>query len=275
MQERSAFDFGGNRIVRQSEPMKIGKHEWRLTLYRSPHHEHPLIGYEWRRADGAPIRRTCPGGTVLARRLHLDARPGLALLQPQRRRVGRYAAHAAHAVGTVPVGAHAQDPPGLKLPDSATHPRHRLHRLPLVTGASGEADVPGRRAGAMERGDRSSSPLPSRTHPRAQPAPAALQARPGLRAIAVAADPDPTATRNSNEPTNRHRRSRGAAGRRAHRRGRSRALVRRTRTRWMRTGTAARGGRTTPSAGAPLAPSTARPPTRMPPGTTSPRRASN
>ena len=34
MQERSAFDFGGNRIVRQSEPMKIGKHEWRLTLYR-------------------------------------------------------------------------------------------------------------------------------------------------------------------------------------------------------------------------------------------------
>ena len=44
MQERSAFDFGGNRIVRQSEPMKIGKHEWRLTLYRSPHHEHPLIG---------------------------------------------------------------------------------------------------------------------------------------------------------------------------------------------------------------------------------------
>jgi len=26
--------------------MKIGKHEGRLTLYRSPHHEHPLIGYE-------------------------------------------------------------------------------------------------------------------------------------------------------------------------------------------------------------------------------------
>ena len=26
MQERSAFDFGGNRIVRQSEPMKIGNH---------------------------------------------------------------------------------------------------------------------------------------------------------------------------------------------------------------------------------------------------------
>ena len=42
--------------------MRIGKHEWRLTLYRSPHHEHPLIGYEWRRADGAPIRRKCPGG---------------------------------------------------------------------------------------------------------------------------------------------------------------------------------------------------------------------
>ena len=27
MQERSAFDFGGNRIVRQSEPMKIGNHQ--------------------------------------------------------------------------------------------------------------------------------------------------------------------------------------------------------------------------------------------------------
>lgn len=40
----------------------IGKHEWRLTLYRSPHHDRRLIGYEWRRADGAPIRRTCPGG---------------------------------------------------------------------------------------------------------------------------------------------------------------------------------------------------------------------
>ena len=50
----------------------------------------------------------------------------------------------------------------------------------------------------------------SRTRPHVGPAPAHA---------------DPTATRNSNEPTNRHRRSRGAAGRRAHRRGRSRALV--------------------------------------------------
>ena len=62
MKARSAFDFGGNRILRQSEPMKIGKHEWRLTLYRSPHHDRPLIGYEWRRTDGRPIRRRCPGG---------------------------------------------------------------------------------------------------------------------------------------------------------------------------------------------------------------------
>ena len=62
MKDRSAFNFGGNRILRQSEPTRIGKHEWRLTLYRSPHHAEPLIGYEWRRTDGRPIRRTCPGG---------------------------------------------------------------------------------------------------------------------------------------------------------------------------------------------------------------------
>ena len=62
MAGRSAFDFAGNRIIRQSEPKRIGKHEWRLTLYRSEHHERPLIGYEWRRADRSPIRRKCPGG---------------------------------------------------------------------------------------------------------------------------------------------------------------------------------------------------------------------
>ena len=67
MKARSAFDFGGNRIIRQSEPMTIGKHQWRLTLYRSEHHERPLIGYEWRRADGSPIRRKCPAGVY-----HLD-----------------------------------------------------------------------------------------------------------------------------------------------------------------------------------------------------------
>ena len=62
MAGRSAFDFAGNRIIRQSEPKRIGKHEWRLTLYRSEHHERPLIGYEWRRADRSPIRRKCPRG---------------------------------------------------------------------------------------------------------------------------------------------------------------------------------------------------------------------
>ena len=35
MADRSPVDFGGNRIVRRSESMRIGKHEWRLTLYRS------------------------------------------------------------------------------------------------------------------------------------------------------------------------------------------------------------------------------------------------
>ena len=62
MEGRSAFDFGGNRIIRQSEPTRIGKHEWRLTLYRSGHSDRPLIGYEWRRTDGAQIRCKCPGG---------------------------------------------------------------------------------------------------------------------------------------------------------------------------------------------------------------------
>ena len=41
-------------------------------------------------------------------------------------------------------------------------------------------------------------------------------------------DPDPTATRNCNGRENRHRRGRGAAHRRTHHRGRSRALVRLT-----------------------------------------------
>ena len=62
MEASSAFDFAGNRIIRQSEPMTIGKHDWRLTRYRSQHYDRPLIGYEWRRTDGSPIRRKCPGG---------------------------------------------------------------------------------------------------------------------------------------------------------------------------------------------------------------------
>ena len=73
MEGRSAFDFGGNRVIRQSEPMTIGKHEWRLTLYRSEHHERPLdrlrMAPDGRRADPPPMpRRRLP-----PRRLHMDA----------------------------------------------------------------------------------------------------------------------------------------------------------------------------------------------------------
>ena len=61
MTEKSAFDLPGNRIVNHSQPIRIGKHEWRLTLYRN-NSDRPLIGYEWRPADGSPIRRSSPAG---------------------------------------------------------------------------------------------------------------------------------------------------------------------------------------------------------------------
>ena len=148
MQERSAFDFGGNRIVRQSEPMKIGKHEWRLTLYRSPHHEHTLIGYEWRRADGAPIRRKCPGGTYWLDGATWMRDRGLALLQPQRRRVGRHAAHAAQAMGT---GARGRTRARRARPEVSPIARHTLaacsRARPPAAGRSGQPRA-GRPAGA-------------------------------------------------------------------------------------------------------------------------------
>ena len=56
--EPGAFALG-HRIERSSEPMRIGTHEWRLTLYwgwgcdvvdgRLVESERPLVGYEWRR----------------------------------------------------------------------------------------------------------------------------------------------------------------------------------------------------------------------------------
>ena len=57
-----AFEVG-HRIERSSEPMRIGHHEWRLTLYwgwgcdvvdgRLMESERPLVGYEWRAAEPA------------------------------------------------------------------------------------------------------------------------------------------------------------------------------------------------------------------------------
>ena len=54
--DKSAFGFASNRIVRHSDPVTIGRHEWRLTLYESAHYG-LLTGYEWRRADGAGFHR--------------------------------------------------------------------------------------------------------------------------------------------------------------------------------------------------------------------------
>ena len=47
-----AFNYAG-KVLRQSAPMRIGKHEWRLVLYRTTR---LLTGYEWRRQDGRETR---------------------------------------------------------------------------------------------------------------------------------------------------------------------------------------------------------------------------
>ena len=63
----SAFASEAKRILRQSDPVVIGKHEWRLTLYTIDNaataDETPLIGYEWRRLNCRPIPRRTPAGT--------------------------------------------------------------------------------------------------------------------------------------------------------------------------------------------------------------------
>ena len=38
--------------VWQSEPERIGKHEWRVTVWEPYAGAHRFVGYEWRRADG-------------------------------------------------------------------------------------------------------------------------------------------------------------------------------------------------------------------------------
>jgi len=47
--EPSAFAYMGT-VLYQSAPRKIGKHEWRVTVYRSLYHDNrAMLGYEWRR----------------------------------------------------------------------------------------------------------------------------------------------------------------------------------------------------------------------------------
>ena len=49
----SAFTIQATEIIRSSQPMTIGKHEWRLTQYR--HREYGITsGYEWRRLNEIP-----------------------------------------------------------------------------------------------------------------------------------------------------------------------------------------------------------------------------
>ena len=49
----SSYTMEAVEIIRSSEPMTIGKHEWRLTQYR--HREYGItFGYEWRRLDEIP-----------------------------------------------------------------------------------------------------------------------------------------------------------------------------------------------------------------------------
>ena len=45
--DRSVFFAEGESIVRRSEPMRIGEHEWRLTQYRDQSYG-LLVGCEWR-----------------------------------------------------------------------------------------------------------------------------------------------------------------------------------------------------------------------------------
>lgn len=59
--EFSAFQTEAEEIIRISEPMRIGKHEWRLTQYRDRTYG-VVVGYEWRRLDRRGfVRRNCAG----------------------------------------------------------------------------------------------------------------------------------------------------------------------------------------------------------------------
>lgn len=55
IEDSSPFACYGE-ILWQSPVRRIGKHDWRITLYRYRYHDNkPLIGYEWRKpADMIP-----------------------------------------------------------------------------------------------------------------------------------------------------------------------------------------------------------------------------
>ena len=59
----SAFRAQAERILRRSDPIVVGRHEWRITLYIHRHRPRvPMIGYEWRRADRRDHRVKTPHG---------------------------------------------------------------------------------------------------------------------------------------------------------------------------------------------------------------------
>ena len=56
--DRSVFSAESESIVRRSEPMRIGKHEWRVTQYRDQSYG-LLVGCEWRPLQTASNTRPC------------------------------------------------------------------------------------------------------------------------------------------------------------------------------------------------------------------------
>ena len=64
----SAFR-SGFAIIRQSAPMAIGRHDWRVTFIRRDHDSQPLVEAEYRRNDGREHTSMTPCGP-----LHFDGR---------------------------------------------------------------------------------------------------------------------------------------------------------------------------------------------------------
>ena len=62
----SAFTCLGT-ILWRSPPRAIGKHEWRIVVYRLDGFDRTLIGYEWRRAAQTIMGHTFPPDPVWRR----------------------------------------------------------------------------------------------------------------------------------------------------------------------------------------------------------------